>query len=201
MGDQQKKGAGIALYGHQLVSKRCAGLNKQSCKNKLGCNWSLVPGDEDLPKADPSTSREKCVDAASWRCGVKKNFVDCVQHNKYGPSYVNWKFDSLCSGVMFDEKPKKRKLCSKGIRKRETCESNQDCPIFTGGGHAECKEYSAVAGCHCRPSSGAPRWDTSTSCSRSNSPTSGIPAKNSAGASWRCKCVCVCLPLSVRFGL
>jgi len=145
--DQQKKGAGVALYGHQLVSKRCAGLNKQSCKNKLGCNWSLVPGDEDLPKADPSTSREKCVDAASWRCGVKKNFVDCVQHNKYGPSYVNWKFDSLCSGVMFDEKPKKRKLCSKGIRKRETCESNKDCPIFTGGGHAECKEYSAVAGC------------------------------------------------------
>merc|ERR1711871_1702116 len=145
--DQQKKGAGIALYGHQLVSKRCAGLNKQSCKNKIGCNWSLVPGDDDLPKADPSTSREKCVDAASWRCGVKKNFVDCVQHNKYGPSYVNWKFDGLCSGVMFDEKPKKRKLCSKGIRKRETCESNQDCPIFTGGGHAECKEYSAVAGC------------------------------------------------------
>merc|ERR1711871_1878762 len=145
--DQQKKGAGIALYGHQLVSKRCAGLNKQSCKNKIGCNWSLVPGDEDLPKADPSTSREKCVDAASWRCGVKKNFVDCVQRNKYGPSYVNWKFDGLCSSVMFDEKPKKRKLCSKGIRKRETCESNQDCPIFTGGGHAECKEYSAVAGC------------------------------------------------------
>jgi len=144
--DDQKKG-GLSLYGHQYVSKRCNRLNKSKCKKKPGCNWSMVSGDDDLPMSDPWVSREKCVDAASWRCNTRKNFVDCLAHNKYGPSAVNWKFDGLCSSVIFNEKPKKKKLCSKGIRKREACDSNQDCPIFKGGGHAACKIYSAVEGC------------------------------------------------------
>jgi hypothetical protein len=120
------KGTGAGLYGHQMVSKQCAKLSHSSCKKKLGCSWTTVQGENDIPRG--TGEKQKCVDAAAWRCTVKKKIVDCVSSTTYSPSQMPWLLDTFCGELMLGQKKTERKLCDAGIRKNEACKKDTHCP-------------------------------------------------------------------------
>ena len=110
--------SGFTNYGPQFISERCKGRHLDgTCLNTLGCHLARIK------------TRHVCVDAADFRCTVKKRIIDCLQALQFTPLDVHWTLDSTCGGEFLKQKSEKRKFCARGVRVQEWCNDDKDCPL------------------------------------------------------------------------
>jgi len=107
----------MTVNGPDRVSLKCSSV-KNSADDcvKTGCMMASVQG------------QRKCVDSTAWSCAVKKKITDCQAFRRYNPVAVNWAVNNFCGRMMFHQKPIKYQQCAKGVRMKQQCLLDTDCP-------------------------------------------------------------------------
>lgn len=112
----------------------------QHCRSMTDC---LNPGEirsRGIPSVgnpprcakDKINPKYRCVDAASWQCGVKKKIIDCAAVRDFSPADM-WFFADQPMGRLILNQPQKWvKRCRFGLRNGEICAQNEDCPPAPG---------------------------------------------------------------------